>query len=154
MKQIKKNKKEQEQRNDLRLKAFTLAEMMVVMLILSIVLAASMPIITKRVAARSTSLWKTVSSDIAHIYSVPNAGGSPGVIIGSNAKSSLDGMLYINSSNSSTYPHMVFGIGGNYVGKLNFPSTYSMELGNGATASGDNSTALGYGARALDNSAI
>src|SRR5574344_1680542 len=106
----------------LRLKAFTLAEMMVVMLILSIVLAASMPIITKRVKTdkASSSIWKYLADNI-HIYY--GSGDTEGVIIGNNSKSTTDGKLYINSKNPSAMPHMVFGIDGTYAGKLNFPST-------------------------------
>src|SRR5574344_1669974 len=74
MKQIQKNKKEIEQRNDVSHLGFTLAEMMVVMLILRIVLAASMPIITKRVHHSSTAATEMDHGHIQYNWA-PNGKG-------------------------------------------------------------------------------
>lgn len=82
-----------------QLKAFSLAEMMVVMLILSIVLAASMPIITKR---SRVAVAAPITSNLP-----------PGSIIAYASNSIPDGWLLCNGQSTASYPALAAVIGAN-----------------------------------------
>lgn len=137
---------------------FSLAEMMVVMLIISIMMAAATPILTKRAKASADSCWKKIPADLAKIYYGTNQ--EDGVAIGTSTYGSNTSRLLLNTANSSQN-QIIFQQGGTTYGKLALDSAHNVGLGNvtlaaanstalGATvtASGANSTALGYGASA------
>lgn len=141
--------------------AFTLAEMMVVLMILSLVLAAFMPVITKRskVSGSSAGIWKYASnnSDIYFGTSLSTQGMALGM-------SNLDGKntrLLLNSASADQVP-ITFYQAGTETGKLIVTGTtagstygaYDVGLGNvtleGSPIMGGN-TAIGYGVNASDS---
>ncbi len=155
-------------------KGFSLAEMMVVLLILSIVLAASLPIITKRSKISSSSAIWQYTSDMNNIYY--GSGDVNGAIIGaeelgtvsSNPRLMLNaananqtqiifkeagneyGQLVVNSSNNVGLGSVIFGSGivnSTAIGSFaNVSASYSIALGNNANVSASRSIALGNNA--------
>lgn len=150
-------------------KAFTLAEMMVVLLVLSLVMAAFLPVITKKTKT-PTGIWQYAANNADAYFGL---GATQGIAIGANGLETNLARLYVkNSSNltsgitintvtkSPIQNHMIFQQDGTQVGILtidkkhnlglgsvNLPSTESnsLAIGYGADASGgDGSTALGY----------
>lgn len=79
---------------------FTLAEMMVVMLILTIVLAAFAPLMTKRKTVDLSSPWRYATNNSDIYYGL---GAKQSAMIGQNSKASgdLDSRLIINTSDDS-----------------------------------------------------
>ena len=82
---------------------FTLAEMMVVMLILTIVLAAFAPMMTKRKSAGLTSPWRYATNNSDAYFGL---GDTQTAMIGQNAKQSDD----LNSRLIIKYPYDVYPI--------------------------------------------
>ncbi len=146
----------------LRQNGFTLAEMMVVLLILSITLAAFAPVMTQRHrAASGTSLWERTASGAGGIYY--NLGNAESVIIGDTSKSSDDNAPlvlrkkaadhnYINFKDESGADAGVLFLGGDSVFLGTQPGdtgTYNSAFGYNALvglSGGSNNTAFGYNA--------
>ncbi len=146
--------------------AFTLAEMMVVMLVLSIVLAASMPLITKKANFDNSNIWKYSPTDKTHVYYGLSQGN--GAMIGTknplpnsgDTEKSYNSMLYINIPNMTTsekFPHMAFGVNGIPKGLMYFTNDQGLVIGTAvnnpgsgaigigrANATGTNSISIGY----------
>ena len=83
-------------------KAFTLAEMMVVMLILTIVLAAFAPLMTKRRTVDLSSPWRYATNNSDIYYGL---GAKQTAMIGKNNKSSsdIDSKLLINADSQQAH---------------------------------------------------
>ncbi len=148
--------------------AFTLAEMMVVLLILSIVMAAFLPVITTRTKADRSSPWKYASNNSDIFYGL---GATQATLIGIN---SLDAAgedndnpkLAINMPSGGT-AHIAFKENGLRTGKLFLDanknigigsasfkdSTDSISIGMDTKADAPNVTVLGTGAMATLNGA-
>ena len=125
-------------------KAFTLAEMMVVMLILSIIMAAMAPVMTTRESALrdNSSPWKW-SDDRADAWF--GSGPSQSAMIGQRAKETTDGnsRLIINAENSNN-SHISFKYDGTIVGRLFLNDKNSMFFNNnGNKNTGSNNLAIG-----------
>jgi len=147
--------------NILRKKGFSLAEMMVVILVLSIVLAASMPIITKRTtSAGSDSIWNYTTNGKDIFYGTD---GAHRVSIGKKAIPGItpnsDAMLTLNSKDL-TQSQMSFSQNGTYSGKLVVDGNNNTGLGNGISFSPSagtyttNSVAIGLGSGAIGNQSV
>ena len=110
-------------------KAFTLAEMMVVMLILSIVLAAMAPVMTTRSRSDNSSPWR-FSPNLSDAYF--GAGDKQVALIGQQAVSEdgsdSDSKLLLNSS-ANTPKHILFKRAGTILGYL-FMKDSNIALGN------------------------
>ncbi len=81
---------------------FTLAEMMVVLLILSIVIAAFAPVMTQRMrsgSGSSSSLWEHNNSGIYY-----NIGDAESVMIGVNAKTTENARVIIKKKTAENVP--------------------------------------------------
>ena len=128
--------------------AFTLAEMMVVMLVMSIVMAASTPLMTRKATNTNIHcLWKLTDNN-THIYYGAN-NDTQGVIIGSTTKPATAGKLYINTQTVGTKPHIAFYNNGTYKGRLMFTDQNAIVLGTddvGETGNVDGAIAIGNGA--------
>ena len=143
--------------------AFTLAEMMVVMLIMSIILAAMAPIMTTRIKSgrtASSSPWQWANNGVGpNAYFATNP--LPKAIIGQNdALEEDNGRLIINTQND--YAHLLFKRDGNTLARFSignsdqpsFALNTSGSIGNGSVAfgsgalnnntTGDYNTAIGY----------
>ncbi|MBQ9688917.1 tail fiber domain-containing protein [bacterium] len=136
-------------------KAFSVAEMMTVLLILSIVLAASMPIITKRTKSSVDKTWQAATNGSDAYFGVGTkqgiAVGATGFPGGSYGKL----LLNVNDSNPAdldVVSHILFSTTNDgIVGKLRFLKN-RIELGHNANASADKATALGQTTEAGANS--
>jgi len=159
-------------------KAFTLAETMIVILILSILSAAFLPVMTKRLVSKKTTdngIWSLVGGvgpDIFFKDGIDGGGASSaaGAIIGTSSFAAGDPKtkLMLNSFDDSQY-HLLFKQGGISVGRLTMDTKGNIGLGDvtfdtvktiapaisnataigsGAIASANNSTAFGQGAQA------
>lgn len=126
-------------------KAFTLAEMMVVMLILSIVMAAFAPVMTTRSKTDRNSPWR-YASDNSNIYY--GLGENQTAMIGQPSKNiNLDpSSRLIISTSDGEQKHIVFKRGqDNLLGSLFFTNSNSLGLGNGSNK-GDKNISFGIGA--------
>ena len=150
---------------------FTLAEMMIVMLILTILLAAFTPLMTKRKQyVDSSSPWKWSPANNSDIYY--GMGQNQTVLVGKKNKVSFDDALKprlsIKNPNSTTRPFLSFqGSGDDAIAHLFIPqnlgsiyltknpnNTSSFKLGKehntiiginaGTVLEGDNNSALGF----------
>ncbi len=107
--------------------AFTLAEMMVVMLIMSIVLAAMAPVMTTKNKVDNSSPWKYSPNNSSDAYF--GQGASMRAMIGQlNGEDTDNGKLIINSLGSS-FSHILFKNGNTILGDLYLNGT-SLVLGN------------------------
>ncbi len=107
--------------------AFTLAEMMVVMLIMSIVLAAMAPIMTTKNKVDNSSPWKYSPNNSSDAYF--GQGASMRAMIGQlNGEDTDNGKLIINNLGSS-FSHILFKNGNTILGDLYLNGT-SLVLGN------------------------
>lgn len=115
---------------------FTLAEMLVVMLILTIVLAAFAPLMTKRKVVENTTPWRYAANNSDIYYGLA---ASQTAMIGQNTKEEDDGSsrLIINTANSNQ-SHISFKQSGNKRGHLRISSN-SLTLGTENTSSGTSS---------------
>ncbi len=161
--------------NTLKLKGFSLAELMIVLLILAIILAATMPILSKRakvkaaVSSSGSSLWQKISSSSDDIYYGATSTSTNRVAIGTNTFGSTDARLQLNIKDA-TQNQVVFQQAGTEVGRLLVDNTGNIGLGNVTTttlasgkslAIGSNAKATGYAtvgvgkdSKASGNSAI
>lgn len=135
---------------------FTLVEMMIVLLIMCVVVAVSAPVMTTRMKSsgqNASPVWKYIeNSGNSDIYF--GTKDLQRVVIGqNNAETAENARLIINTS-ADTPNHIIFKDGGNYAGMLKLSSNGSIAIGNGAEASLDYSTAIGYGAKALTPNTI
>ena len=98
------------------LSAFTLAEMMVVMLILSIIMAAMAPVMTTRNKIDQSSPWQWAPNGTDAYYGI---GASQVAMIGQHtaAQDDLNSRLIVNASGSNN--HILFKNGNNTLGALN-----------------------------------
>ena len=123
--------------------AFTLAEMMVVMLIMSIVLAAMAPIMTTKNKVDNSSPWKYSPNNSSDAYF--GQGASMRAMIGQlNGEDTDNGKLIINNLGSS-FSHILFKNGNTILGDL-YMSGNNLILGhrNGSSTSlGQNNINIG-----------
>ncbi len=152
-------------------KGFTLAEMMVVMLILSIVLAAMAPVVTTRSKVDQSSPWRYSEGNLSDAYY--GLGESQIAMIGQREFNNTDETAKLIINSSSTRPsHIAFKRDGSNQGLLRLTDSsillgslsntgslgvYSVGLGSGVNTSnysvalgrfsnviGDYSTAIGH----------
>lgn len=123
--------------------AFTLAEMMVVMLIMSIVLAAMAPVMTTKNKVDNSSPWRYSPNNSSDAYF--GQGASMRAMIGQlNGEDTDNGKLIINNLGSS-FSHILFKNGNTILGDL-YMSGNNLILGqrNGASTSlGQNNINIG-----------
>ena len=130
-------------KNKHKFNAFTLAEMMVVMLIMSIVLAAMTPIMTTKNKVDNSSPWKYSPNNSSDAYF--GQGASMRAMIGQlNGEDTDNGKLIINNLGSS-FSHILFKNGNTILGDL-YMSGNNLILGqrNGSSTSlGQNNINIG-----------
>ena len=123
-------------------KAFTLAEMMVVMLILTILLAAFAPLMTKRKTLTQESPWRWAENN-SDIYF--GLGDAQSVGIGTQIKG---GKVTINSSSEGTTPVLAFvDNNGDFLagfGTSNSGTNFLFRSDFSTKVTGQNNTAYGY----------
>ena len=124
--------------------AFTLAEMMVVMLIMSIILAAMAPVMTTRNKIDNSSPWRYSPQNASNAYF--GAGQAMHALIGQvEATENDNGKLVINTL-GSTMSHILFKSNNDVLGGL-YLSGSSIVLGNRRNDSftiGDNNINIGH----------
>ena len=129
--------------NKHKFNAFTLAEMMVVMLIMSIILAAMAPVMTTKNKVDNSSPWKYSPNNSSDAYF--GQGASMRAMIGQlNGEDTDNGKLVINSLGSS-FSHILFKNGNTILGDL-YMSGNNLILGqrNGSSTSlGQNNINIG-----------
>ena len=129
--------------NKHKFNAFTLAEMMVVMLIMSIVLAAMAPVMTTKNKVDNSSPWKYSPNNSSDAYF--GQGASMRAMIGQlNGEETDNGKLIINNLGSS-FSHILFKNGNTILGDL-YMSGNNLILGhrNGSSTSlGQNNINIG-----------
>ena len=107
--------------------AFTLTEMMVVMLIMSIILAAMAPVVTTRNKIDNSSPWRYSPQNASNAYF--GAGQAMHALIGQvEATENDNGKLVINTL-GSTMSHILFKSNNDVLGGL-YLSGSSIVLGN------------------------
>ena len=130
-------------KNKHKFNAFTLAEMMVVMLIMSIVLAAMAPVMTTKNKVDNSSPWKYSPNNSSDAYF--GQGASMRAMIGQlNGEDTDNGKLIINNLGSS-FSHILFKNGNTILGDL-YMSGNNLILGhrNGSSISlGQNNINIG-----------
>ena len=124
---------------------FTLAEMMVVMLIMSIILAAMAPVMTTRNKADSSSPWRYSPENLSDAYF--GAGESQIALIGQPNKLETDDAARLILTTSSSLPvHLSFKRDNTTLGRLQFVDT-NLVLGSGnldhLTTGGSNNISIG-----------
>ena len=123
---------------------FTLAEMMVVMLIMSIILAAMAPVMTTRSKADSSSPWRYSPENLSDAYFGP--GESQIAMIGQPNKLETDDAARLILNSSSSLPvHLSFKRDNTTLGRLQFVDT-NLVLGNGSLdhlTDGSNNISIG-----------
>ena len=158
-----------------RLFSFTLAEMMVVILIMTIILAAMAPVFTRKMrsgaegGASNTSPWSwrdASANDLAFLINPENSRA----VIGNNNAADTDNARLIINTNNTLAEHIIFKNANNRVGSLTIGNdkTISLKATNGGAghsvviggfadgeetkADGSLSVAIGSGASAITNS--
>ena len=126
-----------------RLNGFTLAEMLVVMLILTIVLAAFAPLMTKRKTVDLTSPWRYAANNSDIYYGL---GANQTAMIGKISKDSSDisSKLLINKSNNAQ-AHIAFSSSGSKLGQLFLNGSSVLLGGPSAKIISSLSGATGFG---------
>lgn len=125
-----------------QLQAFTLAEMMVVLMVSSLVIIGFLPVMTRQLKGGATgeSKWSVVAADPTKISygSGRDAGKTKGVVIGDddfdadltlNAQPAATARLIINTS-STVQDAIIFKKQGNYLGRIHLDSLGNVGLGN------------------------
>jgi len=132
--------------------AFTLAEMMIVLLVLSLITAAFLPIMTKRTkSAGSNQLWSPAADNI-NIY-MTNTAPLAGAIIGTDHfKDSTEHAKLLLDSGTLGYTHILFKEANTTIGRLFVDSLGNTGFGNSALIanSGSGNTAIGYQALSIN----
>ena len=122
--------------------AFTLAEMMVVMLILTIVLAAFAPMMTKRKTVDLSNPWRYATNNSDAYFGLAT---KQTALIGKNSKNSsdLDSKLLINTLDGAQ-AHIAFSSSGTQLGQL-YMNSSSVILGGSTSkvTSSSNNTGVG-----------
>lgn len=139
--------------------AFSLAEMMVVMLILSLVMAASLPIITRRSSsgesAGGSSIWKWATNDLDTYFGTD---ANQAAIIGATSTGTISNntrLLLSTSTTDSNQYHILFKSGDTETGHLIVNSNNSIGLGKATLgASAASAIAIGSDTRATQNNTI
>lgn len=136
-------------------KAFTLAEMMVVLLVLSIIMAAFTPIITKKTKA-PVNIWQYVTgatganSDIFF-----GASATQGAVIGARNMGTSNTRLLINTWDA-IQPAITFGEAGTVRGVLRMNTRPNLRLGTDltdpTTETGVNNTSVGLSSLSTNSS--
>ena len=137
-------------------KAFTLAEMMVVMLILSIVLAAMAPVVTTRSKVDQSSPWRYSEGNLSDAYY--GLGESQTAMIGQREFTNTDETAKLIINTSGTRPsHIAFKRGDTNIGLLRMENNAVMlgSLNNSGTL-GTSAVSLGTDTKAdgLDSVAV
>lgn len=142
-------------KNNKENKAFTLAEMMIIMLIMSLVTVAFAPMITnkKKHVAPPGSIWQYTDNG-SDIYYPANDAST--IMLGTNTSltdSTQYARLLINTETTSMPNQIFFGqktlLGAdNFVGKLAMDTSGNVGLSTG-TVSGGNSTVIGHQTNAI-----
>ena len=129
-------------------KAFTLAEMMVVMLILSIVLAAMAPVVTTRSKVDQSSPWRYSEGNLSDAYY--GLGESQTAMIGQREFTNTDETAKLIINTSGTRPsHIAFKRGDTNIGLLRMENNAVMlgSLNNSGTL-GTSAVSLGTDTKA------
>lgn len=134
-------------------RAFTLAEMMVVLLIMSLITAAFVPVLTRRSkqigGGAGAELWTLAADTNTDIFS--REGATQGVAIGINSFNGTAAKLLINTANNSI-SNILFKQNNVILGRLMMDGNNNVGLGNinfGAVpATITNASAFGSGASA------
>lgn len=124
--------------------AFTLAEMMVVLLIASVILACMAPIMTTKMKADSTiqtSPWKWAKDNVNAYYSVSS---NQAAMIGQNERADTDNAKLIINNATNLSDMILFKSGENTLGHLQMTSTKVL-LGNLASGTTQNNTSVAVG---------
>lgn len=141
-------------------RAFTLAEMMVVLLVLSLVMTAFLPVITKRskVASSAGGIWQYMSNN-SDVFS--QTGATQVAAIGISSTAPTDNTKLLINTSSADQNNILFKQNNTEIGKLIITggiagSTYGTnDVGLGAVtlpaAASGNATAVGYNAKATAN---
>lgn len=125
--------------------AFTLAEMLVVMLILTIVMAAFAPLMTKRKVVDNSTPWRYATNNSDIYYGLA---ANQTAMIGQNAKvdSDVPARLVINTSNTDQ-SHILFKQSGGERGYLKFTnSDLILASKNVSSGTSSNNTIFGINA--------
>ena len=135
-------------------KAFTIAEMTVVLLILSIVMAAILPVATNKKTGGGSSggngsLWKLARNNTDIWFASPNTNQS--VLMGTSITPDAGGYgrLYINIPNSTSRSQIAMMYNNNTVGYVKFKSSNNIGLGPNPLTSaitGTDNTSIGQNA--------
>ena len=141
--------------------AFTLAEMMVVMLILSIIMAAMAPVMTTRNKIDQSSPWQWASNGSDAYYAL---GDAQVAMLGQETAQNTDtsSRLVINAPDGKD--HILFKSGDNVLGRIKFKNdgllfgdlssgdlvTNSVVIGRNTSIGGSNSTAIGTNSSATN----
>ena len=144
--------------------AFTLAEMMVVMLILSIIMAAMAPVMTTRNKLDQSSPWQWASNGSDAYYAL---GDAQVAMLGQERAENTDtsSRLVINAPEGKD--HILFKTGDNVLGRIKFKNdglllgsllngdlvTNSVAVGRNTSVGGSNSTAIGTNSSATNTNA-
>ena len=146
--------------------AFTLAEMMVVMLILSIIMAAMAPVMTTRNKLDQSAPWSWATNGSDAYYGLGDA--QVAMIGQEEVKPTDDGARLIINSPSSLN-HILFKNGDTTNGRLNMSNSnvflgstatgqtigsYSTGLGNNIGPSGSGAVSIGYSSSASGTSSV
>ena len=130
--------------------AFTLAEMMVVMLILTIILAAFAPLMTKRRTVDTSSPWRYASNNSDIYYGM---GSTQSAMIGQNSKASGETARLILNTSSTGQRHILFKAVGTQVGELRL-QTSNFLFGSGFSSAmvDTGNTAFGFSSLSVNSS--
>ena len=133
--------------------AFTLAEVMVVLFVLTVILAAFAPMMTTRTKVNKTTPWSYASPDTANAYF--GMGANQTIMIGQKTKPATDfkNRLTINTSGTDQL-HMLFKQGTNILGQLNLNNDNVILGGNKEAISvGTGNTVVGVDAAKVNTEA-
>ena len=130
---------------------FTLAEMMVVMLILSIILAAMAPVMTTRNKTDYSSPWRYAANG-SDAYFAGNSNSNQVAMIGQNVvdDGENNARLILRTASGSGWSHLMFKTGNTIVGRLYLDES-NLFLSNNNNPSGSNNTSVGVGTLANAN---
>ena len=128
-------------------KGFTLAEMMVVMLIMSIILAAMAPVMTTRNKSDYSSPWRYSPRNNSDAYF--GAGDNQVALLGQSDADDAerDTKFLIRTAANSGFSHILFKTGESIVGRLYFDeSNLFISNTNPSSNTGSNNTTIGVDA--------
>lgn len=131
-------------------KGFTLAEIMVVLFVLTVILAAFAPMMTTRTKTTATSPVRYASPDTANAYFGIFDGQKFMLGQSTGSNDTINNKLTINRPDTSdlTAAHILFNDNGTAAGQLTMTSDHSVILGGNPSSvysGAGNTTAVGYG---------